>query len=165
MMFGGTNRREHCGLGRDKPSSHEATSEHKKSRTLPVRAREGSAKNLLIGRRETPSKTQRHYGPLLVFIPISKSSLKNLADFHVLFAEITDVKNSEPDPIPGNPFQFVIYPPLRRKSSPQTKNLSFFSLYVQNHMNIYNGRRLHSSLGYLTPDSIYKGRCVPGRSS
>ena len=89
MMFGGTNRREHCGLGRDKPSSHEATSEHKKSRTLPVRAREGSAKNLLIGRRETPSKTQRHYGPLLVFIPISKSSLKNLADFHVLFAEIT----------------------------------------------------------------------------
>ena len=91
-MFGETDRREHCGLGRDKPSSHEATSEHKKSRTLPVRAREGSAKNLLIGRRETPSKTQRHYGPLLVFIPISKSVLKNLAGFHVLFAEITKCK-------------------------------------------------------------------------
>ena len=57
-----------------------------------MRAREGPAKNLLIGRRETPSKTQRHYGPLLVFIPISKSVLKNLAGFHVLFAEITKCK-------------------------------------------------------------------------
>ena len=92
MMFGGTDRREHCGLGRGEPSTHEAASEHKKSRTIPVRAREGPAKNLLIGRRETPSKTQRHYGPLLVFIPISKSVLKNLAGFHVLFAEITKCK-------------------------------------------------------------------------
>ena len=56
MMFGGTNRREHCGLGRGEPSTHEAASGHKKSRTLLIRVREGPAKNLLIGRKETSSK-------------------------------------------------------------------------------------------------------------
>ena len=115
--------------------------------------------------RETPSKTQRHYGPLLVYFFSGTKEYIKLGGFSHTFAEITDVKNSEPDPIPGNPFQFVIYPPLRRKSSPQTKNLSFFSLYVQNHMNIYNGRRLHSSLGYRTPDSAYEGMCISEKAS
>ena len=31
---------------------------------------------------------------------------------------------------------------------------------VQSYVNFYNGRRLSSVLEYLTPDSVYEGRCV-----
>lgn len=36
---------------------------------------------------------------------------------------------------------------------------------VQSYVTFYNEKRLHSSLGYLTPNSVYEGRCVPNRAS
>ena len=36
---------------------------------------------------------------------------------------------------------------------------------VQSYVNFYNGRRLHSDLGDLTPDSVCEGRRVPDKAS
>ena len=106
MMAIGTNGRKHWRprgeltilRTRQRPDSeragsqvHDMTSEHKKSRTLPMREHVGSSKSPLLGRRETPSKTRRHEDTVLPcagISPSSKSETGKLGGFTCSFAEI-----------------------------------------------------------------------------
>ena len=69
--------------------------------------------------RETPSKTQGHYGPLAeLFRFWEQKSFLKLGRFTRSFAEITNVKNSEQNPArSGKQFQIIIYPLSIYKSS------------------------------------------------
>ena len=70
--------------------------EHKKSRTLPMRVREGPAKNLRLKRRKNAQQDTKTLWSLAGF-SISRKNLIKLGRFSRTFAEITDVMSTESD--------------------------------------------------------------------
>ena len=69
----------------------------KKAGRIPMRVREGPAKNLLSRRqRNVQQETKTQWSLAGISNLIATKSNQNLAGFLELFAEITDVKNIEP---------------------------------------------------------------------
>lgn len=102
----------------------------KKAGRIPMRVREGPAKNLLSRRqRNVQQETKTQWSLAGISNLIATKSNQNLAGFLELFAEITDVKNIEPwfEPLAQHVTQYI--PLLNKIKHPNTVS-SIFLLHL-----------------------------------